>query len=245
MKTKFVGLFVVVLLLSACNYKENTLVGDLRKFSTQLLKESSKYTEEDWEESEKVYDALKLSLSRTTLTEKEAEKVIELQKICDLQYSLLPVRKLQSLTKTLDNYQNLTSEQWEEAKSTYSSVFENMTGFVYSADRLTEIDSLNKQCLKYFSMQPVVELLELCKCVKNNNAHITSAQRDSLKLRHDEIKRELSCYEYDAYKSEQIVALNDTISAYIKSTRWSSMKNTVREDSKELIEKMYEWLDKW
>ncbi len=245
MKVNYVCMLVVAFLLSACNTHENTLVGDLNKFANELFKECGNYTEEEWNESEELYNALKLSLERTNLTEKEETKVSEILKICDMQYSLRPVRKLEKLAEELGNYQNMTSEQWEEAKKIYAVVFEDMTAYVYSSDRKTEIDSLKKQCEKYFSMQPVIELLELCKYIKNNSAAITSEQRDSVKARQVEIQRILAEYEYDADKSEQIAALNDTITTRISNTRWSSIKNTVVEEGKGMLEKMYEWLEQW
>ncbi|MBR1808799.1 MAG: hypothetical protein IJ776_05390 [Paludibacteraceae bacterium] len=245
MKANYVCMLAIVALLSACNTRENTLVGDLKKFTTELIKDCGNYSEDDWQESRKVYDALKLNLNRTELNEKEKNKVAELQKICEMQYSLRPVRKLEDLTGELGNYHNLTEEQWKDARKTYTAVFEDMTGYVYSSDRKAEIDSLKKQCEKYFSMQPVIELLELCKYVKNNGANITSAQRDSVKVRHAEIKRELAGYEYDADKSVQIAALNDTVTTRINNTRWSSLKNTVVEEGMGMLDKMYDWLEQW
>ena len=153
MKVNYVCMLVVAFLLSACNTHENTLVGDLKKFTTELIKDCGNYSEDDWQEARKVYDALKLNLSRTELNEKEENKVAELQKMCEMQFSLRPVKQLEELTEELGNYQNLTSEQWDEAHDRITVIFEDMTGYVYSSDRKAEIDSLKKQCEKYFSMQ--------------------------------------------------------------------------------------------
>ena len=226
------------LLLVACNKSEAYMV-ELTTFQEELLNNSANYSVRQWENAEAMLAAFKADVVDLRLSNVEKQKVYEIFQSCEDLMNLHVVADLKELTKQLKtDYLDFTKEQWQEVKATYSTLLSNIDPQKYNEEQVEEINLLLETCSFVFSMQPIIELQELCKYISENESVIDYKHRDQLKVKYLEICMQLQEFEYTTELQWKIDKLHQLFDNYWEHTRWSSVKNTVNAHIQEMLDMM-------
>jgi hypothetical protein len=146
------------------------------------------------------------------------------------------VCELKEFTKKLKaGYLDFSNEQWQAVKATYSTLLSNIDPQKYNEEQIEEINLLLETCSFVFSMQPIIELQELCKYISENDSVIDYKHRDQLKEKYLKICMQLQEFEYTTELHWKIDKLQLLFDNYWEHTRWSSVKKTVNTQIEELF----------
>ena len=209
---------------------------ELTTFQEELLNNSANYSVRQWENAEAMLAAFKADVVDLRLSNVEKQKVYEIFQSCEDLMNLHVVADLKELTKQLKtDYLDFTKEQWQEVKATYSTLLSNIDPQKYNEEQVEEINLLLETCSFVFSMQPIIELQELCKYISENDSVIDYKHRDQLKVKYLEICMQLQEFEYTTELQWKIDQLHQLFDNYWEHTRWSSVKNTVNTQIEELF----------
>ena len=209
---------------------------ELTTFQEELLNNSANYSVRQWENAEAMLAAFKADVVDLRLSNVEKQKVYEIFQSCEDFMNLHVVAELKELTKQLKtDYLDFTKEQWQEVKATYSTLLSNIDPQKYNEEQVEEINLLLETCSFVFSMQPIIELQELCKYISENDSVIDYKHRDQLKVKYLEICMQLQEFEYTTELQWKIDKLHQLFDNYWEHTRWSSVKNTVNTQIEELF----------
>lgn len=212
---------------------------ELTTFQEELLNNSANYSVRQWENAEAMLAAFKADVVDLRLSNVEKQKVYEIFQSCEDLMNLHVVADLKELTKQLKtDYLDFTKEQWQEVKATYSTLLSNIDPQKYNEEQVEEINLLLETCSFVFSMQPIIELQELCKYISENESVIDYKHRDQLKVKYLEICMQLQEFEYTTELQWKIDKLHQLFDNYWEHTRWSSVKNTVNAHIQEMLDMM-------
>ena len=241
MNKKFIQYFCLcslLVLLVACNKSETYMV-ELTTFQEELQTNSANYSVRQWENAEAMLAAFKADVVDLRLSNVEKQKVYEIFQSCEDLMNLHVVADLKELTKQLKtDYLDFTKEQWQAVKASYSTLLSNIDPQKYNEEQVEEINLLLETCSFVFSMQPIIELQELCKYISENESIIDYKHRDQLKVKYLEICMQLQEFEYTTELHWKIDKLQLLFDNYWEHTRWSSVKKTVNTHIQEMLDMM-------
>ena len=238
MNKKFIQYFCLcslLVLLVACN-KSEKFVTELTAFQEELQTNSANYTIRQWENAEAMLAAFKADAIQLKASNVEKQKINQIIQSCEDFMALHVVCELKEFTKKLKTgYLDFSNEQWQAVKASYSTLLSNIDPQKYNEEQVEEINLLLETCSFVFSMQPIIELQELCKYISENESIIDYKHRDQLKVKYLEICMQLQEFEYTTELQWKIDKLHQLFDNYWEHTRWSSVKNTVNTQIEELF----------
>ena len=238
MNKKFIQYFCLcslLVLLVACN-KSEKFVTELTAFQEELQANSANYTIRQWENAEAMLAAFKADAIQLKASNVEKQKINQIIQSCEDFMALHVVCELKEFTKKLKaGYLDFSNEQWQAVKATYSTLLSNIDPQKYNEEQIEEINLLLETCSYVFSMQPIIELQELCKYISENESIIDYKHRDQLKEKYLKICMQLQEFEYTTELHWKIDKLQLLFDNYWEHTRWSSVKKTVNTQIEELF----------
>lgn len=238
MNKKFIQYFCLcslLVLLVACN-KSEKFVTELTAFQEELQANSVNYTIRQWENAEAMLAAFKADAIQLKASNVEKQKINQIIQSCEDFMALHVVCELKEFTKKLKaGYLDFSNEQWQAVKATYSTLLSNIDPQKYNEEQIEEINLLLETCSFVFSMQPIIELQELCKYISENDSVIDYKHRDQLKEKYLKICMQLQEFEYTTELHWKIDKLQLLFDNYWEHTRWSSVKKTVNTQIEELF----------
>ena len=238
MNKKFIQYFCLcslLVLLVACN-KSEKFVTELTAFQEELQANSVNYTIRQWENAEAMLAAFKADAIQLRASNVEKQKINQIIQSCEDFMALHVVCELKEFTKKLKaGYLDFSNEQWQAVKATYSTLLSNIDPQKYNEEQIEEINLLLETCSFVFSMQPIIELQELCKYISENDSVIDYKHRDQLKEKYLKICMQLQEFEYTTELHWKIDKLQLLFDNYWEHTRWSSVKKTVNTQIEELF----------
>lgn len=238
MNKKFIQYFCLcslLVLLVACN-KSEKFVTELTAFQEELQANSANYTIRQWENAEAMLAAFKADAIQLKASNVEKQKINQIIQSCEDFMALHVVCELKEFTKKLKaGYLEFSNEQWQAVKATYSTLLSNIDPQKYNEEQIEEINLLLETCSFVFSMQPIIELQELCKYISENDSVIDYKHRDQLKEKYLKICMQLQEFEYTTELHWKIDKLQLLFDNYWEHTRWSSVKKTVNTQIEELF----------
>jgi hypothetical protein len=209
---------------------------ELTTFQEELQTNSANYSVRQWENAEAMLAAFKADVVDLRLSNVEKQKVYEIFQSCEDLMNLHVVCELKEFTKKLKaGYLDFSNEQWQAAKASYSTLLSNIDPQKYNEEQIEEINLLLETCSFVFSMQPIIELQELCKYISENDSVIDYKHRDQLKEKYLKICMQLQEFEYTTELHWKIDKLQLLFDNYWEHTRWSSVKKTVNTQIEELF----------
>lgn len=224
------------LLFVSCN-KEETYMAELNSFQEELATNSEIYTLEEWENAEAMLTAFKADAVDLKLSNVQKQKALQAFQACEQSMALHAVCKLKELTQKIKaGYLDFSKKQWEAARSSYSEILAKIDPKRYTEEQVEEINFLLETCTLVFSMQPILELQELCRYISENDSIIDYNHRDQLKVKYLNICVQLQEYEYSTELHWKIDKLQELFDNYWEHTRWSSVKNTVNAHIQEMLD---------
>lgn len=241
MNKKFIQYFCLcslLVLLVACN-KSEKFVTELTAFQEELQANSANYTIRQWENAEAMLAAFKADAIQLKASNVEKQKINQIIQSCEDFMALHVVYELKEFTKKLKaGYLDFSNEQWQAVKASYSTLLSNIDPQKYNEEQIEEINLLLETCSFVFSMQPIIELQELCKYISENDSVIDYKHRDQLKEKYLKICMQLQEFEYTTELHWKIDKLQLLFDNYWEHTRWSSVKNTVNTHIQEMLDMM-------
>lgn len=234
----FLYMACLTLLLVSCN-KAETYLAELSAFQEELQTNSANYSIRQWENAEAMLAAFKADAVELKLSNVEQQKINQIFQSCEDFMALHVVCELKELTKMLKaDYLDFTNDQWQAVKASYSNLLSNIDPQKYNEEQIEEINLLLETCSFVFSMQPILELQELCRYISENDSVIDYNHRDQLKVKYLNICVQLQEYEYSTELHWKIDKLQELFDSYWEHTRWSSVKNTVNTHIQEMLDMM-------
>lgn len=210
---------------------------ELTTFQEDLSTNSENYSLNDWENADAMLAAFKADAATLKLSNVQKQKINQLFQSCEQHMALHAVCELKELTKSLKaEYLDFTKEQWKVAKSKYSKILSSIDPQKYTEEQIEEINLLLETCSLVFSMQPILELQELCKYISENDSVIDYNHRNQLKVKYLNICMQLQEFEYTSELHWKIDKLQELFDNYWDHTRWSSVKNTVNTHIQEMLD---------
>ena len=232
----FLYMACLTLLLVSCN-KAETYLAELSAFQEELSTNSENYSLNDWQNADAMLAAFKADVVELKLSNVQKQKINQLFQSCEQHMALHAVCELKELAKSLKaGYLDFTEEQWSAVKASYSKILESITPERYTEEQIEEINLLLETCTLVFSMQPILELQELCRYISENDSVIDYNHRDQLKVKYLNVCMQLQEYEYSTELHWKIDKLQELFDSYWEHTRWSSVKNTVNSHIQELLD---------
>jgi hypothetical protein len=219
----------------ACN-KSEKFVTELTAFQEELQANSANYTIRQWENAEAMLAAFKADAIQLKASNVEKQKINQIIQSCEDFMALHVVCELKEFTKKLKaGYLDFSNEQWQAVKATYSTLLSNIDPQKYNEEQIEEINLLVETCTLVFSMQPILELQELCRYISENDSVIDYNHRNQLKVKYLNVCMQLQEYEYSTELHWKIDKLQELFDSYWEHTRWNSVKNTVNSHIQELF----------
>lgn len=214
-------------------------MAELNSFQEELATNSANYSLEQWENAEAMLAAFQADAVELKLSNVQKQKAQQVFQACEQHMALHAVCKLKEFTQKIKaDYLDFSKEQWDVAISSYSDIMGKINPKRYTEEQVEEINLLLETCTLVFSMQPILELQELCKYISENDSIIDYRHRDQLKVKYLNICMQLQEYEYSSELQWKIDKLQDLFDNYWEHTRWSSVKNTVNTHIQEMLDMM-------
>lgn len=239
MNKKFIQYFCLcslLVLLVSCNKADEYLI-ELNAFQEELSTNSENYSLSDWENAEAMLAAFKADVVELKLSNVQKQQINQIFQSCEQSMALHAVCELKELAKSLKaGYLDFTKEQWSAVKASYSKILESINPERYTEEQIEEINLLLETCTLVFSMQPILELQELCRYISENDSVIDYNHRDQLKVKYLNVCMQLQEYEYSTELHWKIDKLQELFDSYWEHTRWSSVKNTVNTHIQEMLD---------
>ncbi len=238
-------MMLLLIMSSSCKKTENCLVSELDSFTKELKDNSESFSQTNWDEAQVLYDAFKIRIRQTKLNLDEQRKVDDMLKLCNIQFSKRWVAALEQLKQKLDDCSNFSEKEWTAASEEYQNILQHMSQYDYEEGMNNEIKGLCQQCRFSFSKKPVYELQSLLYDIDVYQENLTFSQRKRIRERFDTIQNKLKEYEYNENQQKLISVLNDTILKRLDETRWTSLKQSVVEEGKDLKKRVLDLLNNW